>query len=366
MAVNVLGIGTAVPDVKIEQTDAAELTASFNARTEREGRMLRELYRRSGVKSRHSVILEGTDGGLAARQSFYHEPTTPEDNGPSTAKRMEFYSQRAGALATTAARRALAQSGCNASDITHLVTVSCTGFEAPGFDIALQQTLPLRPTVSRTHLGFMGCHGAMNALRVAEGFAMSQPGARVLVVCAELCSLHHQYGWAPDRIVSNALFADGAGAVVVGAGTTSRVSYLGGGSLIVPGTLGEMTWKIGDNGFAMTLSPQVPDLIKRDLAPFISDWLSRFNVAVSDITSWAIHPGGPRILSAAGEALSLEPSQWAESEAVLSEFGNMSSPTVLFILERLLARGVVGPVVMLAFGPGLTIEAALLQVQPVA
>jgi predicted naringenin-chalcone synthase len=182
------------------------------------------------------------------------------------------------------------------------------------------------------------------------------------MVASELCSLHHQYGWSPDRIVSNSLFADGAGAVVLEAGTDDAVSYCGSGSLVLPDTLEEMTWKIGDHGFEMTLSPRVPELIRSHLGLWINEWLYRFGLTLSDISGWALHPGGPRILTACGEALGLSRDQWSVSEAVLAEFGNMSSPTVLFILQRMLAAGTTGPIVMLAFGPGLTIEAALLRV----
>jgi predicted naringenin-chalcone synthase len=180
--------------------------------------------------------------------------------------------------------------------------------------------------------------------------------------------LHHQYGWSHDRIVSNALFADGAGAVIVGeladsehgSRSANRVTYRGNGSLVVPGTLDEMTWRVSDHGFEMTLSARVPDLIRAELRRWMTTWLSGFELDLSDISGWAIHPGGPRILSASAEALGLERSQLSCSDEVLAEFGNMSSPTVLFIVDRLQQKGIKGPIVMLAFGPGLTIEAALL------
>lgn len=369
MAVKLLGLGTAVPEVRIDQADAADLTASFNARSDSEHRVLRELYRRSGVKSRHSVILQAAEGDLAARQSIYHERASDTDFGPATSIRMAAYAEHAGKLATQAAQQALSQASCEPGQITHLVTASCTGFVAPGFDIEVMQALSLKPSVPRTHIGFMGCHSAMNSLRVADAYARSSPAARVLVVCSELCSLHHQYGWSPDRIVSNALFADGAGAVIVGELADSEhgsrsanraLTYRGNGSLVVPGTLDEMTWRVSNHGFEMTLSARVPDLIRAELRPWITTWLSGFELALSDIAGWAIHPGGPRILSASAEALGLERSQLSCSDEVLAEFGNMSSPTVLFIVDRLQQKGIDGPIVMLAFGPGLTIEAALL------
>ncbi len=286
---------------------------------------------------------------------------------------MRIYEQHASRLAKTATLRALTDSQTEATDITHLVTVSCSGFHAPGFDIELLQAAGLSPSVARTHIGFMGCHGALNGLRVADAFLKADPHANVLLCCVELCSLHHQYGWSPDRIVSNALFADGAAAVVL-TGSRSRESsatsgsppsptswqLLASGSVVLPDTLDDMGWRIRDHGFEMTLSARVPELIKQHLRPWLSEWLGARNLSIDDIRSWAFHPGGPRILTAAGEALSLQREQWAISESVLADFGNMSSPTILFILDRMRQEAVSGPCVALAFGPGLTIEAALL------
>ncbi len=361
MPVSLTGFGTAVPPVRISQQDAAELVAPFNAQSEGEGRLLRELYRRSGVKSRHSVILKAAEGGLSTRQSFYAEPASGHEHGPATSARMACYAAHAGQLGTTAAQQALQAANCEPGEITHLVTVSCTGFQSPGLDVEILQTLPLRPSTTRTHLGFMGCHGALNGLRVANAFAQADSKARVLMVASELCSLHHQYGWSPDRIVSNSLFADGAAAVVLGQSDQGRVQYRSSGSCVLPDTLQEMTWQIGNHGFEMTLSAKVPDLIRTHLGRWTGEWLASFGMTLQDVAGWAIHPGGPRILTACGEALGLDRAQWATSEGVLAEFGNMSSPTVLFVLERLLETGITGPIVMLAFGPGLTIEAALVE-----
>ncbi len=364
MPVSLTGIGTAVPPVKISQHDAAELIAPFNAPSERENHILHELYRRSGVKSRHSVILKAAEENLSARQSFYAEPVPGHEDGPSTSARMACYAAHAGQLGTVAAQRALQAAKCEPHEITHLVTISCTGFQSPGFDVEILQALPLRSSTSRTHLGFMGCHGAMNGLRVANAFAQADSKARVLMVASELCSLHHQYGWSPDRIVSNSLFADGAAALVLNQSEQGRLRYRSSGSCVLPNTLQEMTWQIGDHGFEMTLSAKVPHLIRTYLGPWMGEWLASLGMTVQNVAGWAIHPGGPRILSACGESLGLEHTQWAASESVLAEFGNMSSPTVLFVLGRLLETGITGPIVMLAFGPGLTIEAVLLEALP--
>jgi prepilin-type processing-associated H-X9-DG protein len=219
----------------------------------------------------------------------------------------------------------------------------------------------------------MGCHGALNGLRVARAFVEADPNARVLLCAIELCTLHQQYGWNPDQIVANALFADGsAAAVCVPASeehdSEEALSSLASASMIVPETEDLMSWRIGDNGFQMGLSPRVPDVIRSTLRSWLNGWLATKGVEMEQVGQWAIHPGGPRILQACVEALEIEPDAIAASRAVLAEYGNMSSPTILFILDRLRRQGAPGPWVLLAFGPGLTIEAALVAptLKPVA
>jgi predicted naringenin-chalcone synthase len=278
---------------------------------------------------------------------------------------MQQYERRAGPLALEAARAALDDAQFDAERITHLITVTCTGFSAPGFDLAWVDELPLRRTVQRTQVGFMGCHGALNALRVARAICHADPEAAVLLCAAELCSLHFQYSSHPQAIVSNALFGDGAAAAVISSAPGTATASTDGwrlaasGSLVVPNTSDFMSWRIGDHGYEMRLSPRVPEAITQRLGPWLDSWLSEHGLKRSDVGSWAIHPGGPRILQACGAALALSPAALEPSTTVLSTLGNMSSPTVLFILRELRRRAAQLPAVMLAFGPGLTIEAAL-------
>jgi predicted naringenin-chalcone synthase len=224
--------------------------------------------------------------------------------------------------------------------------------------------LRLAPSVRRVHVGFMGCHAALNALEVASALATAQPGAAVIVCCTELCSLHFQYGFDAEQAVANALFADGAAAAVVTVAPETRPSsgfaLLGFASRLVEGAAGAMTWRILDHGFAMTLSPRVPALVARALRPWIDDWLAGSGLRVRDVPSWAIHAGGPRIVGAVARALELPAAAVAPSRAVLRACGNMSSATVLFILDRLRRAGAPRPCVALAFGPGLAVEAVLL------
>jgi predicted naringenin-chalcone synthase len=199
---------------------------------------------------------------------------------------------------------------------------------------------------------------------VSRAFVEANPSACVLLCAVELCSLHYQYGWDAERMIANALFADGAAAMVVvppEAGE-QRFGYtvLADGSRLLPACEDAMSWRIGDNGFVMTLSPRVPELIATQVRPWLTGWLARHGLTPESVGSWAVHPGGPRILSAFDEAIRPGPSKLATSLGVLAECGNMSSPTLGFILRRLRDDGAPRPCVAIGFGPGLAVEAALL------
>ena len=228
---------------------------------------------------------------------------------------------------------------------------------------ALVSGLGLRPTVQRTHVGYMGCHGALNGLRVADAFA-SDARARVLLCAVELCSLHYHYSYNPSKMIANAIFGDGAAALVgIGGGVATNGSapwrVLATGSCYLPNSATAMTWNVGDHGFEMTLGKNVPSLILRHLRPWLEGWLDEVGVGLKGVRSWAIHPGGPRILTAVEEAIGLTPSDTTASREVFADMGNMSSPTVLFILRKLMERNAPRPCLMLGFGPGLVAEAVL-------
>jgi predicted naringenin-chalcone synthase len=295
---------------------------------------------------------------------------------------MAAYERDAPELAVRAARGAIEDADIDPGRVTHLVTVSCTGFVAPGVDAAIIDALGLPRTTERTNVGFMGCHGALNALRVARGFVEADP-ARIPLVCAvELCTLHFAYGWDPDMLVANALFADGAAAVLCdgggngqghgrgqaegGGGGDRRPSagdwcVVASGTLLMPDSADAMTWRIGDHGFRMSLSARVPDLIGAHLRPWVTEWLGAHELGIEDVASWAVHPGGPRILGSVEDALGLDRDRMGASREVLSECGNMSSATILFILDRLRKHDAPRPCVALAFGPGLVVEAVLIR-----
>jgi predicted naringenin-chalcone synthase len=357
MAILIAGIGTAVPRNRIRQEDAALIAQQYACENEAQTRLFQSIYRRAGVSMRHSVVLKTSDGDLHSRQSFYTE------SNPTTQDRMRRYEDEATGLALAAAQNALRDAGVSADRVTHLVTVSCSGFYAPGFDIALFKHLPLSSKVSRTHVGFMGCHGWLNGLRVARAFLDQDPGACVLLLALEMCSLHHQYGWDSERIVANALFADGAAASVAIAGAPSSPQVLrviASGSEVIADSEDAMSWRIGDHGFLMTLSPRVPELITRRIRAYLEGWLGGHGLDMNGVGSWAVHPGGPRILSAFGEATGFDRERLKVSYDILAEYGNMSSPTVLFIIDRMRQIRAPRPIVALAFGPGLAVESALI------
>lgn len=389
-----VGLGTARPAARLASAIALDRERAQlpDDASPRDRRRIAAIHRRSGVDERAAVIAD-------PREVARFLERAPDAPAPSTAERMRVYERHATDLAAAAARRALADAGTDASAITHLVTVSCTGFAAPGVDLALLRALALDGVRERVHVGFMGCHGAINALRTARHLCRSERHATVLVVCCELCSLHHGPAGDRGRAVANALFADGAAAAVVagthaargGRGPTAAgdpgggaaaapdpvdgpggvppafaggLRLRGGRGDVLPDTAHAMSWRIGDHGFEMHLDAAVPDLVGGALPAWTASLLAPHDLRASDVAAWAIHPGGPRLLDAARAALDLDEAAIAPSRAVLRGCGNMSSPTVLFVLDRLRRErpgGLDGPVAMLAFGPGLAAEGLVLE-----
>jgi predicted naringenin-chalcone synthase len=252
-----------------------------------------------------------------------------------------------------------------------VVTVSCTGFYAPGPDYAVVRGLGLKPSTQRYHLGFMGCYGAFPALRTAEAFCLADPNAVVLVVCVELCTIHLRSSNDPDTILASSVFADGAAAAVVTAAPAKAGETVleldGFQTVLTPDGEQDMAWTIGDAGFEMTLSSYVPRIIERDirgaLAPLLAADLRLPEGPYAQVERWAIHPGGRSILDKVQRTLELSDEQLEPSREVLREYGNMSSATVLFVLQRVLHKASTDEaerVCAMAFGPGLTVETALL------
>jgi predicted naringenin-chalcone synthase len=369
MKAALLGLGTAAPEGRLSQEEAARVATQCLELTGDAARRVEILYRRTGVATRGSVLLSPPHGayGVGGLETFYRPRSDPEQvMGPTTATRMECYEAHAPSLAEAACLAAIEDAkeclgGLDHTTLTHLVVVSCTGFFAPGLDYALIQRLGLSPNIQRFCIGFMGCHGGFNGLQLATAIVQSDPTARVLLCSTELCSLHFQYSLDPGQITANALFADGAGAVVIGKARAEAPDIVSMASHLLGGGKDEMSWIIGDHGFKMHLSARVPGLIRSGLRPWLEAWLLENGLVLTDIGAWVVHPGGPRILTAVTQALDLDDGALSPSLSVLREHGNMSSATVWFIMEKLRRADMRGPCVLLGFGPGLVAEAALLR-----
>ncbi len=360
-----LGIGLATPPA-LDQQHITEHAAAVCCETDEQRALLRRIFGNAGVHRRGSILeqreLTTDNEGM---RSFFHAPTSTDDRGPTTAARMQRYAIGAPLLAADACNRAIVAASITTNEITHLIVVSCTGFMSPGVDAALIASLGLSPSVQRTIVGFMGCHAAFNALNVAGAIVARQPDAKVLVCCVELCTLHFAYGADATNMVSNSLFGDGAAATIVGrAGTAEspgiwRLKQFA--SQLLPDTKQAMTWRIGDHGFEMFLAAGVPRAIEDHLQPWCDDWLNDEGLSIADVASWAIHPGGPRIVDAAVRSLKIDPAHAQPSRDILANHGNMSSATILFVLAELAKRNAHGPCVALGFGPGLMFEGMLLE-----
>jgi predicted naringenin-chalcone synthase len=347
------------------QSYASEKMQEWAADATRQ-RLIRALYRHSGIEQRHSVIESFDEGGP---DDFFPLDGEGRRRNPTTAKRNALYAQAAKPLAVELARRTIDHCpGIEPVDITHVVTVSCTGFYNPGPDYQIIVDLGLSPSTQRYHIGFMGCYGAFPGLRMAQQFCLAHPDAVVLVVCLELCSLHLKLEGEGDSLLANSLFADGAAAALVSARPLSsgQLGYRLGTfrSALIPSGQKEMAWTIGDIGFDISLSSYVPKIIGANIEEAVAPLLQSAALDRSDISTWAVHPGGKAIVDKVATSLALAPRQVEPSRQVLRRFGNMSSATILFVLQEILRRDDVAAgenVCAMAFGPGLTVEMALLE-----
>jgi predicted naringenin-chalcone synthase len=288
---------------------------------------------------------------------------------------MRLYEKEALPLAIKAVRNCMEQlPAFDLKAITHLIVVSCTGMYAPGLDIGLVEALGLSEHTERTCIQFMGCYAAFNAMKSADYICRAEPTAKVLVVSLELCTLHFQKAKGRDQLVSNALFGDGAAALLLSGKTlTDRHSLCLDGFFSALATDGkkDMAWHIADHGFEMTLSSYVPLAIQGGIRKLTDQLLDRMELALDEVDYFAVHPGGRRILEVCEEQLGMKPRDNRFAYDVLSRYGNMSSPTVLFVLAEIfnVIKETGGPadhkkILSFAFGPGLTLESMLLSVSP--
>ncbi len=366
MTTRVHSLATALPPTTISQAHAATLFARQPAMTRLGSRLVRSAFSGAGVRTRRTVLRELGDHAETAGDGFL-DPATGDLATPSTAARNAIYTREASQLFVEAARAALERAPHLAAEqVTHVVTVSCTGFFAPGPDVRIAKDLDLPPDVARVHLGFMGCNAAFGALRTAAAYCAADPGAVVLVVCAELCTLHLHVRNDPDTVMGNALFADGAAGVILsarpGPADASLPELVDQQTTLAPAGERELAWDIGDEGFEMVLGTYVPRIIDDHVTDALAPLLARSGLTAADVPHWAVHPGGRSILDRVETRLGLTAQQMAPSREVLAEVGNISSVTILFVLARLFEAGVGGTVCAMAFGPGLSIESALLHV----
>lgn len=363
MQAAITAIGTANPPYRRAQQDVAELIAEGFHLNPVQKKILKRIYKSSGIEQRHSVLTDYCK--LPGEFEFF--PNDPAASFPTTAQRMAVYKANALTLALAAIEDCL--KNVNQPDITHVITVSCTGMYAPGIDIEIVQELKLASSTKRTSINFMGCYGAFNGMKAADSICRADPDATVLVVCVELCSIHIQKNFSLDNIISNAIFADGAAAVLIQSQPASLQKHLSFKSFycdIVPQTSQEMAWHIGDSGFDMVLTAYVPEAIRSGIAAFTDRLLSQTNMSLSDIDYFAIHPGGLKILQACEASFNITPHDNRFSYDVLRQNGNMSSATVLFVLKQIWdgldKLDDKKKIFSCAFGPGLTLESMLLEV----
>jgi len=324
---------------------------------EKERRSLRYLYQQSGISNRYSVL---PDYSLEPEGWTFYPPNENLEPFPSIEKRMQIFNKYAPALSVQAIKNCLGEKQ-DLKEITHLITVTCTGLSAPGLDLQLLDLLDLPKNIFRTSVNFMGCYAAIHALKLADAICKSDLNAKVLIVCTELCTLHFQQKATIDNITSSLLFGDGSAAVLVTGAKDKTAGFplLGFYSEVMPRGKQDMSWGLSSTGFAMTLSGYIPSLIEEDFEKLVTKALEKQGMDREEISYWSLHPGGRKILEALEKSLGLPKEKLNISYQVLKDYGNMSSPTILFVLKEILTgmdRKKKQTVFGAAFGPGLTME----------
>ena len=349
---SIVSIGLSNPGAPIPQAEISRFMQLAHQLDSQERRKLDFLYRKSGIDSRHSVL---DDFQKEEVTDFTFFPKNKELHPfPGTAARMQVFEEKGPELAEQAVRSALQQAKVEANSLTHLILISCTGMVAPGLELDLMRRLGIPSSVERYCIHFMGCYAAFTGLRLADQLVKANPQARVLVVSVELCTLHFQKEYTEDNLLANSLFGDGAAAALVMQSEKGLLIKNYFSEVLWEGEK-DMAWKIGDFGFEMRLSQYIPSLLNQGIRRLRDLFEAKFNF--SKVRHVAIHPGGKQILIQVQEAFGLSPEVNRHALEVLRTCGNMSSASILFVLERMLQdSSIQGDILALGFGPGLTLE----------
>ena len=336
------------------------------------GQYVKKTYGEKSLSSRKFGFLV-RENSIAFKNSvipdfipLYENPIlfTAVNPNPSTKERMQIFDQKAIGLSTDVSNVALQKANLSPKDVTHIISTTCTGLSAPGLELQLTQALGLNHNVVKYGINFMGCYAAFHAIRLADTIMKSAPESKILVVCTELCSLHYRLDDCDDNLLSTYLFSDGCAAAIL-SNDTSSSSYFNvvdTHSVLIPEGKDDMAWNVGNHGFEMVLHKNIPMYLRQNLASVYQSFLTKNKIDSHQVAKFAIHPGGKNILKAFESAIQIDSLDLAESYEILSNYGNMSSATVLFVLEKMLYDASKDAYVYTAaFGPGLTVEGALLQ-----
>jgi predicted naringenin-chalcone synthase len=354
----IISIATGVPGYRHQQADILQFMAQAYQQDETENRKLKFLYNHAGIQTRHSVV---PDYSLAETERKFFPANKELKPFPALEKRMQWFNTHAAPLCVDTISKCIA-GNILPQQITHLITVSCTGMSAPGLDLDIMEAMNLPKNIYRTSVNFMGCYAAVHALKMAHGIIAATPAANVIIVCLEFCTLHFQKEYTIDNITASLLFADGCAAMLVKHDAApekglvlnnfySEVSFKG---------KKDMAWELSSTGFLMTLTGYVSDLVEADFENLVTSALMNSQLTKQDVTNWCIHPGGKKILEAIERSLGIEKAALQKSYDVLNDYGNMSSPTIVFVLKKhldeLIALNQPATIFGAAFGPGLTME----------
>ena len=350
-------IGTAVPEPWLGAPESAELLKGgcINPRSEK---LLARIVRLTGIEKRHLAALDCQDEG-AEERALYRSPAE-QPQGPGMSARTKAFDRVSPPLVLGALS---SFSPSALSRVESLVTVSCTHASSPGLDRPILARTPVPANVDRWNLGFMGCSAGLAAMRLVHQTASLK--RQSLIVACELSSLHFQYTDRLDQMTANVLFSDGAAAMLLGP-APSNARVMACRCAAVPSMADQMVWAAGDHGLYLHLAQELPDTLAAHLPAVVSQFLDECGIKKSEIVHWLAHPGGPQILDAVETSMELPADALHLSREVLRQYGNMSSPTIFFILKDLIGSGATGPTLAMAFGPGLTIELVLLNLEPAA